>query len=179
MTFGLFSAPLSFQQVRLYPICLFFAPFTSCPSKMASRGDHLQRRRTEQWPWSKWRSFLQAAMLLKERRSPQEQKQHWKRSRINSSGLPLLKTHHLTISSNAVGRCFSWTPICSRRMRCPYRHRKRSVRDITPEHLRPLLNDVQDTARCWRFSEDLRASVLEEIVNVVRLDVSQPEAFEQ
>ena len=41
---------------------------------------------------------------------------------------------------------------------------------MTAEHLRPLFDYAHDTARFWRFSEDLaRAFVPEEIVNSIRL----------
>ena len=38
------------------------------------------------------------------------------------------------------------------------------------DHLRPLLESVEDTTRFWRFSQDLvRAEVPEEIVDAIRL----------
>ena len=41
---------------------------------------------------------------------------------------------------------------------------------MTTDHLRPLLESVEDTTRFWRFSQDLaRAEVPKEIVDVIRL----------
>ena len=41
---------------------------------------------------------------------------------------------------------------------------------MTTDHLRPLLESVEDTTRLWRFSQDLaRAEVPEEIVDAIRL----------
>ena len=41
---------------------------------------------------------------------------------------------------------------------------------MTTDHLRPLLESVEDTTRFWRFSQDLaRAEVPEEIVDAIRL----------
>ena len=85
-----------------------------------------------------------------------------RRSKIHSSGFPLVVTH-LTISSNAVDQCFSWMRMWyAKKLRVAQRHRRRSIRDealAPPQLSRPPL---------WRLSEDLAgAFVLEEIVNVV------------
>ena len=46
----------------------------------------------------------------------------------------------------------------------------KNLREMTADHLRPLLDSAVDTARFWRLAQDLaRATVPDEIVDVVRL----------